>query len=162
MKNFKNILASIALLSIGAMNAKQMGKKATPTPAPEIPSRTPKSTSSKQPSFAKASSYAEATKDRSAHKQPTKAKTLEQLYYDVKNAKNAWDNKTQLLNQTFVDNLVKDAIAVGITQDQLKFLLESARDRHAQFIGPKADIDILNHLEEQRHKALLDFILDKK
>lgn len=129
MKLLKN-LASLALLIIISVEAKQMGKITTTTQTgPQI-----------QPS---------ATEDRQKQ-QLTKAKTFEQLFNEVKNAKNAWDNTTQLLNETFVNNLVTNAKAAKIGINALNFLLNTARDYHAQFTGPKKDIDILHGFERQR------------
>lgn len=157
MKNFKHILVSIALLSIGAMSAKQVKKATTTTPYQPSPTQP----SSTQPIVNKPSSFAKASADKQPT-QPAKVKTFEQLYYDVKNAKDAWDSEYQLLNQTFVNNLVQDAIDANINEKQLKFLLNIASHHHAQFTGPKSDMDILNGLADQFIEAVTLFDTNKK
>jgi hypothetical protein len=140
MKNFKNILASIILLTFPAADAKQVGKKTTATPMPitqPVPSRTQKTTSSIT--------------------QPTREKTFAQLYNEVKNARNAWDSKTQLLSDAFVTNLINNAQAAHINKQQLIFLFKLARDCHAQFMGSKSDFDILTNLTNQESEAIENF-----
>jgi hypothetical protein len=141
MKFLKSTLAILVLLGIGSVDAKQVKKATTTT------STTPQT---EQPSFAKAPEG----RPQGLLQQPTKAKTFEQFFNEVKNARNAWDNKTQLLNQTFVDNLMNDTIDAKIGRSDLGFLLNVARDYHAQFTGPKKDIDILKALEKQQREAL--------
>lgn len=153
MTYFKKILAIVALFAIEAAHAKQIGKKAitttpsvttsmpAPMPTSEIP-RTQKSTASR----------ANRPVTQPTQQQPI---NFEQLYNQVKYAKNAWDYKTQLLSDAFVNQLLKDAQAARISKDDLNFLFMLARACHAQFIGPKKDIDILTDLIEQQ-KANID------
>jgi hypothetical protein len=148
MTHFKKILAFAALFTIGVAHTKQMEKKTTTAPV-----TTPMPAPMPAPIIPRTSSSAQASADR-PKSQPARAKTFVQLYNEVKNAKNAWDSKTQLLSKTFVDNLLNDAQATHINQDQLHFLLTLAQNYHAQFTGPKKDIDILKELENQREKIL--------
>ncbi len=153
MINFKKRLAIVTLFSIGATHAKQVGKKAitttpsvttsmpAPMPTPEMP-RTQKSTASKT----------NRPVNQPTQQQPT---NLEQLYNQVKYAKNAWDSKNQLLSDAFVNQLLKDAQAARISIQHLDVLFMLAIACHAQFIGPKKDIDILTDLIEQQ-KANID------
>ncbi len=138
MTHFKKTLGIAALLTIGAVHAKQVGKKTTPTPSITAPTPTP-------------------VIPRTPKSQPTRAKTFIQLYNEVKHAKNAWDYKDQRLSDVFVKNLFNDAQAAAISRGQLDFLFVLARDCHAQFTGPKKDIDILRDLEDQRETVIKTF-----
>lgn len=149
MKFLKSTLAIVALLAIGAMNAKSIKKTEPVTTAPTRP-QTGQPMEQVQP-------------QPKPQQQPIKAKTFAQLFNEVKNARNAWDPRTQLLSKTFVDSLELDALAADINKDDLELLLKAARDYHAQFTGPKKDADILRGLEEQRWQAMdkFDFELGK-
>ncbi len=147
MTHFKKMLAIAALFTIGLAHAKQMVKKTTTAPittpvTQPIQPIKPQTKPLPQPKQQPSSSSAKASADR--------AKTFKQLYNEVKNAKNAWDYKTQLLSETFVNNLFNDAQTAKISNMQFDFLILFAQDCHAQFTGPKKDIDILKGLQNQR------------
>jgi hypothetical protein len=148
MKFLKSTLAIVALLAIGAVNAKSLTKTAPVTTAPTRP---------------QAGQPMGQVQPQPKPQQQRTVKTFAQLFNEVKSARNAWDSKTQLLSKTFVDNLVNDAIAADINKDDLELLLKAARDYHAQFTGPKEDAALLKELEEQRWQAMdkFDFELDK-
>ena len=137
MTYFKKILAIAALFAIGAAHTKQVGKKAT-TP---VPARINQPT---QPQ----------PKPLLQPKQPTQAKTFAQLYNEVKNARNVWDSKTQLLSESFINNLFNEAQVAAISREQFQFLLDLACDAHAQFTTSKKDIDILSDLNDQCFAAI--------
>lgn len=161
---FKKVFVIVILCNMHCITAKRTGIKAT-TPSAPI-----------QPSFAKPSFYTEATKNKPESRQPAAKptvqqpqpqiqpipsrpaiKTFQQLVAHVKNSPthSVWDNTKKILQQTFVNNLIKDAVAARLRRTQINALLIIARDTHAQFTGnTNTDTTILKNLETQRENAL--------
>ena len=145
---FHNLLVIIVLCTIGSINARTMG---TTAPKPVItgqPTNQPVVTPPQKPVI--------------NTQQPTvQINTFAQLSNKIKGGGILiWDKGSQLLNQNFVNTLVNDAKAAKITDDQLEFLLNMARDYHAQFRGNREqDIKILNALAAQRETAKTNFSL---
>lgn len=143
MKFLKNTLSIVALLTIGLASAKGLKTTSSATPT--------------RPQTGQPTGHVQPRPQIQPQQQPTKVKNFGQLIQEVKRARNAWDAKTQLLNQSFVDNLVTEAIEGDLSQNNLNVLLKMARDFHAQFTGPKKDADILRDLAAQRENALDEF-----
>ena len=147
MKFLKNTLTIIALLTIGSVAAKGLTKTGTT------------STTATRPQTGQQMEQSQPKTQQKPQQQPTKGKNFAQLFQEVKNAKNVWDSQNQVLNQTFVDRLMNDAVAANLTKKNLDILLIMARDYHAQFTGHKKDADILYALVDQRNAAEFAFEL---
>jgi hypothetical protein len=131
MKNSKSLLVIIALCSISSLNARKVGQGATSTSQPTV------STPSSQQSIPLPTP-------------PGQKKSFKQFVDYVKTAQGVWDSKNNLLASSFVQKLCDDAFASDMTDFQLDFLLQVARDYHAQFAGNSNDSRTLRALEQQR------------
>jgi hypothetical protein len=97
-----------------------------------------------------------------AQKKPIQTPVIQkekQSYKDlvnyIKKATNTWDNTNKILNEDFVDTLVKKARQAQLENFQLDALLQTARDAHAQFSNnSNNNIAILELLEKQRANAI--------
>jgi hypothetical protein len=129
-----------------------MGQKAAPT------NRTPYQQQQQQlPPVPQYQPYQKQLPEMPQSVQPKRAPTFTELVHTVKNKRtNAWNNSTKLLQTVFINDLVKDARAAELTQDQLGILLIIARDSHAQFTGNnEQDAQILTNINNQIDNAVV-------
>lgn len=129
MNCFKNILSIVALFSIGSVSAKTVVRKS-------------------------ATSGAESRVSAPASRQAAavKTKTYKELVASI--GANAWDNGNKLLSPTFVNSMIQQVNASGLGRAALISLLQTARDKFAQFTGNNdADAKILMALENQANAA---------
>jgi hypothetical protein len=138
MKFLKNTVAIVALFTIGSV----FGKTIAPRGA---------SKAAAQPTTATQKKSMTQRKETKA----TPTKTYPQLVTFVKNQRNIWDARLNMLANPFVNTMIEEALAADLDAMQLDALLQTARDYHVQFPNNQEEvIIILQNLEQQRKDAV--------
>jgi hypothetical protein len=126
MKLFKNMMAITALFLIGSISARQRGAAAAQTAVkPAAPTR--------QPVVAQGKSFKDL-----------RAKVLSKKPNDVV------DGKTELLKETFIQEIMADANNSGLGEDPRETLLKTARDKFVSFPASNENaLDLLRRINAQ-------------
>lgn len=136
MNFFKNTVAIVALFTIGSALGKATASRGGTAAQPR----------------------ATAAQSKPMLQTKTTTQTYPQLVAFVKNQRNIWDAKSDMLNRAFIKTMMDNALAAGLDDIQLDALLQTARDYHAQFPKDReATIAILQNLEAQRADAVNAF-----